>query len=132
MPLDYRYDSSLKAIVTTVTGTLEEDEVLTHLRKIRDDANVPPGCIEIVDFSSADDFAIKVSGAGRISFLIPELQDRKDYRGTIFFAPSDLAFGMARVFQTLMEQLEIDTKIYREWNELEAAVANRLDEEVTE
>jgi hypothetical protein len=132
MPLDYRYDAALKAIVTTVTGTLEEDEVLTHLRKLRDDESVPPGCIEIVDFSSADDFAIKVSGAGRIAFLVPELQERRDYRGTTFFAPSDLAFGIARVFQTMLEQLGIETEIFREWHELEVAVTKRLDQEATQ
>ena len=122
MPVEYRYDSDLRAVVTMVTGTLEEDQVLTHLRKLRDDETVPPGFVEIVDFSLADDFAIRVTGAGRIAFLLPELQERKDYRGTKFFAPSDLAYGIARVFQTLMEQLDIETEIHREWHELEAAV----------
>jgi hypothetical protein len=129
MPLDYRYDSSLKAVVTTVTGTLQEEEVLTHLRKLRDDEEVPAGIIEIVDFSSADDFAIRVSAAGRIAFVVPELRERKNYRGTVFFAPSDLAFGMARVFQTLLEQLSIENEIYREWDELQAFVTRRLEEE---
>ena len=125
MPLDYRYDSALKAVLTTVTGTLEEDAVLTHLRKLRDDQAIPSGFIEVVDFSSAEDFAIRVSGAGRIAFLVPELQERKDYQGTTFFAPTDLAYGIARVFQTLLEQLGIEAEIYREWGELEAAVARR-------
>jgi hypothetical protein len=132
MPVEYRYDSALKSVVTTVTGTLEEDEVLTHLRKLRDDDTIPPGSIEIVDFSSADDFAIRVSGAGRITFLLPELQERKDYKGTKFFAPSDIAYGIARVFQTLMEQLDIETEIYRDWYELEASVKKRLDEDLSE
>jgi hypothetical protein len=132
MPVEYRYDSALKSVVTTVTGILVEDEVLTHLRKLRDDRTIPPGFIEIVDFSSADDFAIRASGAGRIAFLLPELQDRKDYAGTKFFAPSDLAHGIARVFQTLMEQLDIETEIYREWHELEASVKMRLDEGLTQ
>ncbi len=131
MPLDYVYDSTLKAVRTTVTGTLQEEEVITHLRKMRDDDEVPSGIIEIVDFSTADDFAIRVSAAGRIAFIIPELRERKDYRGTVFFAPSDLAFGMARVFQTLLEQLGQEAEIYRDWDELENAVRSRLDEEGT-
>jgi hypothetical protein len=131
MPLDYRYDAALNAVVTTVTGTLEEEEVLAHLRKLRDDSDVPSGFFEIVDFSSANDFAIRVSSAGRIAFLVPELQQRKDYRGTTFFAPSDLAYGMARVFQTMLEQLDIETEIYRDWRDLESAVTKRLDEETT-
>ena len=131
MPLTYRYDAALQAVRTTVTGVLEEDEVLTHLRKIRDDRNLPSGFIEIVDFSAAEDFAIRVSGAGRIAFLIPELQERKRYGGTKFFAPNDLAFGIARIFQTLMEQLDIDTRIYRDMGELETAVKKRLQEDGT-
>jgi hypothetical protein len=130
MPVQYRYDPALKAVLTTVTGTMGEDEVLTHLRKLRDDDSVPKGFVEVVDFSSAEDFAVTVSGAGRISFLVPELQDRKDYKGTIFFAPGDRAFGIARVFQTMLEQLGIETQIYREWHELETAVDRRLDEGV--
>ncbi len=125
MPLDYRYDSALKAVVTTVKGTLEEDAVLKHLRKLRDDRDVPSGFIEVVDFSSAEDFAIRASGAGRIAFLVPELQARKNYRGTTFFAPTTLAYGIARVFQTMLEQLGIEAEIHREWGELEAAVARR-------
>lgn len=126
MPLDYRYDSALEAVVTTVTGTLVVDEVLTHLRRLRDDREIPSGFIEIVDFSAAEDFAIRVSGAGRIAFVIPELQERKRYQGTIFFAPNDLAYGIARVFRTLLEQLDNDTEIYRDWGELETAVKKRL------
>jgi len=132
MPVQYSYDSTLKAVVTTVTGVLVEDEVIAHLRKLRDDETVPPGIIEIVDFSAADDFAIRVSGAGRVAFLLPELQERKDYKGTKFFAPSDLAYGIARVFQTLMEQLDIETEIYRDWHELEAAVKKWLHEDLTQ
>lgn len=126
MPLSYRYDSSINAAVTTVTGTLLEEEVLAHLRKLRDDHDIPCGFIEIVDFSATEDFAIKVSGAGRISFLVPELQDRKNYRGTVFFAPSEKAFGIARVFQTMLEVLNIKTEIYQDWSELETAVTRRL------
>ena len=131
MPLDYWYDSALKAVRTTVTGTLREEEVVAHLRKLRDDDEVPAGIVEIVDFSTADDFAIRASAAGRIAFVVPELKERKDYRGTVFFAPNDLAFGMARVFQILLEQLSHETEIYRDWNELEATVRKRLDEELT-
>lgn len=131
MPLDYVYDSALKAVRTTVTGTLQEEEVITHLRKMRDDDEVPSGIIEIVDFSTADDFAIKASAAGRIAFIVPELRERKGYRGTVFFAPNDLAFGMARVFQTLLEQLSHETEIYRDWDELKVAVRSRLGEEGT-
>lgn len=118
MPLEYRYDTALKAVVTRVTGTLEEMDVLTHLRKLRDDSDVPSGFVEIVDFSVAQAFAVKAAGAGRIAFLVPELQERKRYRGTVFFAPNEAALGMARMFRVLLQNLGIESEIYDDWDTL--------------
>jgi len=126
MPLKYRYDSSLGAVLTTVTGTMEESDVLEHLRSMRDDPEIPSGFTEIVDFSSADDFAVKASGAGRIAFLVPELQDRKKYKGPIFYAPTESAKQMARMFQVLLENLGIDVGIHEDWEELMEVVKERL------
>ena len=128
MPVEYRYDTALKAVVSTVKGVLEENDVLAHLQRLRDDAAVPSGFFEIVDFSLADDFAVKASGASAVARQVDQLIEHKDYRGTAFFAPNDLSFGMARMFQAMMESLGQNVEIHRDWDELAAVVTTRLRE----
>ena len=126
MPVEYRYDSALNAVVSTVTGVLDEREILTHLRKLLGDEDVPSGMIEIVDFSLAVDFAVKASGAAVIASQVAELNAKKDYQGTTFFAPNDLSFGMARMFQAMMENQGLHVEIYRDWDRMAAVVTERL------
>ena len=126
MPVEYRYDSALNAVVTKVTGSLDEGEVLSHLRGLCDADNVPSGFVEIVDFSSADDFAITAQGAARIVRMAPELSKRKDYRGTVFFAPSDLSFRIAQKYRTMLHDLGMKVKIYRDWDEMVAVRKQRM------
>ena len=126
MPVEYRYDTALKAVVSTVKGVLEESDVIAHLRRMQVDDAVPSGFFEIVDFSLADDFAVRASGAAAVATQVAELITHKDYRGTAFFAPNDLAFGMARMFQAMMEGLGQSVEIYRDWDELATVVTGRL------
>ena len=128
MPVDYRYDTALKAVVSTVRGVLEENDVLSHLMKLQEDDAVPSGFFEIVDFSTADDFAVRASGASAVAQRVAKLIEHKDYRGTAFFAPNDLSLGMARMFQAMMESLGQNVEIYRDWDELAAVVTKRLRE----
>ena len=128
MSVEYRYDTALKAVVSTVHGVLDESEVLAHLRRLQEDDVVPSGFFEIVDFSTADDFAVKASGASAVARQVAELIEHKDYRGTAFFAPNDLSFGMARMFQAMMENLGQHVEIYRDWDELATVVTKRLRE----
>lgn len=131
MPVEYRYDSALNAVVSTVTGVLDEREILTHLRKLLVDEAVPSGMIEIVDFSLAADFAVKASGAAVIASQVAELSAQKDYQGTTFFAPNDLSFGMARMFQAMMENQGLHVEIYRDWDKMAAVVTERLRKKKT-
>jgi len=49
MPVDYRYDTALKAVVSTVRGVLEERAVLSHLLRLEEDDAVPSGFFENVE-----------------------------------------------------------------------------------
>jgi hypothetical protein len=122
MPIEYRYDAELNAVVTNVTGVLQEGDAFAHLRNLLDDPDVPSGYVEIVDFSSADGFAIKSTGASVITSLLPELRSRKDYRGTVFYAPSDVAFGIARIFRELVEVRGMSVDVYRTLDETTTAM----------
>jgi len=126
MPVEYRYDSALNAIVSTVNGILGEREIFAHFRGLLGDSTVPSGAIEIVDFSLATDFAVRASGAAVIASQVADLNALKDYQGTTFFAPNDLSFGMARMFQAMMENQGLHVEIYRDWDTMAAVVTDRL------
>jgi hypothetical protein len=93
---------------------------------VRDDDTVPSGFVDIVDMSAADHIVIEPSDAVEIIALVSEVRTTKGLQGTIFFAPSDHSFGMAQMFQQTLASRDMSVEIFRDWNELAAAVMARL------
>ena len=126
MPIEYQYDDALNAVVTIVIDSITESEVLAHLQGLCDADDLPSGFVEIVDFRNADDFTITAQGAARIVRMAPDLFEHKDYRGTVFYAPTNLSFQIAQTYRKLLHTMSMKVKVYRDWDELVAVRMKRL------
>jgi hypothetical protein len=58
--------------------------------------------------------------------MAPDLFEHKDYRGTVFFAPTNLAYQIAHTYRKLLHTMSMPVKVYREWDEMVAVRMKRL------
>jgi hypothetical protein len=82
-------------------GTITTDETMATLNAMRADPLADPGHQYFVDFSRVAhfdvDFGRMLSHVGRLARQAPQ---RRDNSRTALFAPGDVAFGVARMYQS--------------------------------
>lgn len=128
MPIQYKYDPALHAVVTTVKGIVNGGDAIANLEKVLSDHDLPRGFIDIVDLSEADEISVEPSDAATIISMVTNLRTTKGLRGTVFFAPSDMAFEIAQMFKEGLGTAGITAKVLRDWERLTDVVMERLGE----
>ena len=107
MPLDYRIDHQLRLVVATASGTLTDQEVFGYQREVWSRPELA-GYDELVDMSAVESIALpspkrvedlvalstKMDAAGGDSSRVPKFA---------IFAPTDISYGLGRMYQTLRE-----------------------------
>ncbi len=100
MPISYRIDHERRLVVAAGHGTLTEQDVLGYQSEVWSRADVA-GYDELVDMSDVK--RIEVSSAGQVRHLASMAAEMPSSRSRSKFAivaPTDIAFGLGRMFQT--------------------------------
>ena len=103
MPISYKIDREQDLIYTKVSGQLTIKMTIEYFKCIQEDENIRNDAIEIVDFDNVDDFTISYSDMRIITQSFQTAKSKKHILGTIFMSKSDVAYGIARMLQTLHE-----------------------------
>ena len=103
MPIAYTFDSELGLISTKVTGVLTTADTLEYFKDLASDPNCPEEAIEVVDFSAVTDFSLQYSEMRGITQEYQPAKATKNIVATVFYCPSDLAYGIGRMLQALHE-----------------------------
>ena len=83
-------------------GMIRVADLLEYVRGIVEDDTIEPGFVEIVDFDPVEDLTISYSEMAPL----PHIWKRylaKGVRATILYAPSDAAYGVCHMFQSVIE-----------------------------
>ena len=103
MPLAYRVDAENRLIVAAGYGTVTDDEVFDYQRRIAARTETA-GYDELLDVSQVD--RIVLTSTDRVNELASEAAGMDAMRGSsklAIVAPSDLAYGLGRMFQARRE-----------------------------
>lgn len=98
----YVYDAKQNLVRARAEGVLRVSELLDYVRQVVEDETIRPGFVEVVDFEPVKDMTITYSEMAPF----PQIWKRylaKGVRATILYAPSDVAFGVCRIFQSVIE-----------------------------
>ncbi len=116
MPLDWRIDDSRRLIVAVGHGTLTDTDVFGYQHSVWSRPEVS-GYDELVDMSRVLRIALppgeRVRELAEISAHMDEPATRSKFA---IVAPSDVAFGLGRVFQSyrgLMKNSTKDVEVFR-------------------
>jgi len=102
MAITYKYDKSGNLVLAEVKGVISIQELLIYFENVSEDLNIKSGFVEVVDLSEVTDLQISYSSAQNITEDWDKWK-QKSHKGSIMYAPTDLAFGILRMMQILIE-----------------------------
>ena len=111
MPVTYAIDAARQVVWTVASGVVTYPEVVHHLvEEERDDAL---GLAEVIDARAAT--TKLTSDEVRSLVALTDTLLRKGRFGALaLVTENDMAFGMARMYQILVESLPVEIGVFRE------------------
>jgi hypothetical protein len=113
MPVSYHIDVKRDLVLTTASGILTDEDVLEHKAKLTNDTLFKPGMKELSDLRFIDRLAVTPDGVRAMvqkdSLDKVQLVSHK----LAIIVSQDLAFGMARMYQTLTQSNLENVGIFR-------------------
>ena len=101
MAITYTYDQAENLVLTEAKEVISIQELSIYIVNVSEDLNIKSGFVEVVDLSEVTDLQISYSSAQNITKGWDKWK-HKSHKGSIMYAPTDLAFGILRMMQTLI------------------------------
>jgi hypothetical protein len=118
MPISYRVIEALNAVITRCTGTVTDDEFISHRADLDADTRVGPGYLLLVDLRGAAEIKISVEAFRQDAAADSFVAQRQGVRVAIV-APETAIFGLARMFQLLHDEGPQEVEVFRAMPEAE-------------
>lgn len=106
MPISYRIDTEKRMVLTKASGTLTDEDVLALKARLTRDPDFVPGMRELSDCRGIERLAVTSAG---VRAMVQQDQQQARAGGPHKLAlvlSRDVAFGMARMYQSLAESNE--------------------------
>ena len=114
MPISYTIDHEKKLVITRLRDAVTEDQVYEHNRLLRSDPLFDPSYKQLTDMTELGEVLVgtgMIKDTARDHFFLPGV-------ARALVAPSDVVYGMARMFAIHSESMGQKIEVFRE---LEAA-----------
>ena len=123
MPIDHHIDHARKLVVARGAGVVTDQEVFGYQRDVWSRPEVK-GYDELVDMSDAQSFDFGSSDSARSLASLSASNDPPEGGGRLaIIAPSDAAFGIARMYRSYRELQAKTTKMVEVFRKREDAFA---------
>ena len=100
MPWHYRLFPERRLVHSLAIGTLTGDDLIAHATALGADTGFDPGFTQLADFRPVSALHLRASDIRRLAEINPF--GREALR--VLLVQSDLAFGMARMYQILLDE----------------------------
>jgi hypothetical protein len=114
MPWDLTIDLSQRVVRVRVHGTLCDRDLLVGDEMLRNDPAFDPEFAQLIDMRDADGSEVSAAGVQALANR-PPLFKPSSRRAIV--VPTDLGFGMARMFELLREGKSGEVRVFRDLDE---------------
>lgn len=114
MPLSYRYDAGLDTVFVSITGKIADGELMEAGRRLAADPSVPPGRRELVDVTGFESHDVSAAAMREIAAAFGSYDQTPERVRVAFVAPSDWAFGLARMYQAYRDDSPVQLRVFRD------------------
>jgi hypothetical protein len=119
--VEYNYDPQKNIVTVYPNEALSVLDISEYAQKILADSNIKTGFIDLVDFQEVFDFQFTYKEATTFPAIFTDLINKKDHKGTIILTKSNLQFGIARMWSTIMDEY-LDVHVARSVEEAEKSI----------
>lgn len=125
MPVTYAIDAASGIIHTRCVGDVSLTEVVGHFDTLVQDPDCPNRLDVLLDFSPLT--SIPASSQLRlVTRKIEDVSSRVSFRHCAIVAPTDVLYGMTRIFATFAQQQFASVRVFRDageaWTWLESMI----------
>jgi hypothetical protein len=123
MPTEFNLDHTNRLVYSRAKGDLTDEELLDHLKKMRvlfEDGVLDAAWAQICDFSTVETFAAVTSDGVR-HMALANPWPKESIR--VLIAPTDIAFGLVRMYKMLGAGQTSNVHITRFAAEAQAIIA---------
>lgn len=120
MPISYVIDPERHLVLTTASGTLTDDEVIQFKDRLVRDPGFTPGMSELSDVRGVDRLEVTSAGVRAMVQQDEEAATHVASHKLALVVSQDVAYGMARMYQTLTESHMKHMGIFRDIDEARA------------
>jgi hypothetical protein len=114
MPIRYRIDRELGVVFSEAVGQIGYPDVEAYCLSVVNDPDYRPGLNELCDLSGADAVSdIDSSDLRKLRDLNLSLSDRVGHSRLAYVLPTDVGFGMGRIFMAFSETSKIEHRVFR-------------------
>jgi hypothetical protein len=110
MPISYRIDKARRLVLCVGTGVLTDADAVSNHRLVAADSDFDPTYDELLDFREVETMVVTASLPQTIA------ADHIWAEGVkrAFVAPSDLTFGMTRMYEMLADDKPGNVRVFRD------------------
>jgi hypothetical protein len=112
MPVQYRIDDIKRIIRTKWVGEVTLEEVLGHFQELKNDPGCPIRLDVLLDLSECLS-AAKSPQLRTVSDAIASIRERVQFDACAIVGPTDLLFGVGRMFEVFAEERFRVTNVFR-------------------
>jgi hypothetical protein len=101
-------------IIYRPTGTISAKDIIDYIQDVVNDENFSEGLLEYIDLSKVDEWKLDHNAVEKVTYIDSNgMGTIKKINKCAIFAPSDIAFGMARMYQNFAEKYNSNIYISR-------------------
>ena len=120
MPITYRIDPERNLVLTKASGVLKDCDFPEFHANLFRDPQFEPGMMELADYRDVERHELTTDGL--MEFLEQENEHTASLEGfrIAIVTHSDLHFGLARMYSSIMHELLGEAQVFRDMEEAEA------------
>ena len=120
MPISYRIDVERNLVLTTGSGTLTDNDIIQFKARLLQDPDFKPGMKELSDIRGIDQLDITPSGVQAMVQQDARHSAEVASHKLALVVSKEVAYGMARMYQTLTQSNIETVGVFRDIDEARA------------
>jgi hypothetical protein len=112
MPFEYVVDASQNVVFSTYAGTVTDDDLFDHVRRMSADPRVEPGYMGLIDTTGIKSIRVTPKGLRKVREIEGQGLDARKIRIAVVIA-QDLVYSLCRAYQILADPSRTKVGIFR-------------------
>lgn len=119
MPITFTVNNTDRYFVSSFKGIVTDDELVNSFVEFYESEQWTPGMNELTDLSEGDASLITTDGLQKLAIATEQIfvKNEVKYSKTAVYAPKDLAFGLSRMYEVMIDESPEHFRVFRDIDE---------------